>query len=395
MEKYFKLNKRLIDYLNFGSLRNFLRPIRSLQSSGLKHELIARIEEAINNGNLPKEAFYDYLAHELRYGQNRSLFITRINSASLHKVKDILRLKAALQTAGLKDEEFSDYVDSFPTSEDPELVHLEIERDGAEVKKIILCFSNLIMVNRITEDGMVSVEDTDYVWITIDIVNEQLLIAVRPRGNLNDTSSRTVAIYNYFTHYLTDVFSLKYFSNDEMKYTLYNIFKELTTKAERPYVEKVEPYLPQIEEFCHQVAAGIGLPSSVAPVNLPFRIKRLLERALIQNDFFNFKAYSKGKIGTVERFFYADETGAKVNATANDGDGIELNDIYFDTRDTIDDQRMFKKLWVKWFLPNENEIDTKLEVTSSYFLVHINRYHSGDEQNYVLSTIEAFKSVSD
>lgn len=394
METYLKLNKRLIDYLNFDSLRNFLRPIRSLHSSGSKMELIARIEEAINNRTLPKEVFDEFLAHELRYGHNRALFITRINSSSLHKVKDYSRLKDALRTAGLTDQEFSDYVNCFPLSEDAELVHLEVDRDGSNVKKVILCFANLIMVNRITEDGMVSVEDTDYVWITIDIVNEQLFIAVRPRGNLNDTSSRTVAIFNYFANYLTDVFSLKYFSNDEMKYTLYNIFKELTTKAEKPYVEKVAPFFPEIEEFCQKVADGIGLPSSDAPVNLPFRIRRLLERALIQNDFFNFKAYSNGKIGTVERFFYADETGAKVNATANEGDGIELNDIYFDTRDTIDDQRMFNKLWVKWFVPGGSEVDTKLEVTSNYFLVHIYRYHSGAEQDHVLSTIEAFKSVS-
>ncbi len=394
MESYFKINRRLIEYLNFESLRNFLRPIPSIQSSGLKADLIARIEEAINNNVLPKETFAEFLSHELRYGHNRVLFITRINSATLHKIKDFSRLKEALKTAGLPNEEFSNYIDFVPHSDKPELVHLEINRVGAAVQQIVLCFANMVLVNRTTGEMTSSLEDTDYAWVTIDIINEQLIVALRPRSNFsNETSAKSVATFDHYTNYLSRIFSLKYFSNDEMKSILYNIFKEMTTKAERPYVEKVRPLESEITRFCNEVAASIGLPSCEKPVNLPFRVRRLLERALIQEDFFNFKAYSIGKVGTVERFLYADETGARVNATTDDSEGIGLKDIYFDTRDTIDDQKTFNKLWIQWFYDSDpqNNISTKLEVTSKYYIIHFYKYHTGDEQKHVLSAIETFK----
>lgn len=394
MATYFKINKRVVDYLNYDSLRNFLRPLPSIASSGVKNELINRIEEAINNNVLPKETFAEFLSHELRYGHNRVLFITRINSATLHKIKDFSRLKEALKTADLPNEEFSDYIDFVPHSEKPELVHLEINRVGASVQQIVLCFANMVLVNRTTGEMTSSLEDTDYTWVTIDIINEQLIVALRPRSNFsNETSAKSVATFVYYTNYLSQIFSLKYFSNDEMKSTLYNIFKEMTTKAERPYVEKVRPLESEITKFCNEVAASIGLSSCEQPVNLPFRVRRLLERALIQEDFLNFKAYSIGKVGTVERFLYADETGARVNATTDDSEGIGLKDIYFDTRDTIDDQKTFNKLWIQWFYDSDpqNNISTKLEVTSKYYIIHFYKYHTGVEQKHVLSAIETFK----
>ncbi|WP_409341030.1 hypothetical protein [Paenibacillus sp. MBLB4367] len=396
MNSIFRLNHRLREYLNFDSLRRYLRS-SPLNSSGTKPELIQRIEEGISSGELDKNDFESFLANEIRYGHNRTLYCTRINPASLFKVKNSKLIKQAMMTAGLSECQIINNIHFTPDSDEPVLVHFEKSEIENGVQRVIMCFASMVMISKITDENeSIQVEDTDYVWITIDVPQGQLTISVRPRSNTNETSTRSYQVFEIYTSYLTEVFSLRYLSNDEMKNTLYNIFRELTTKAEKPYVEKVEPLLSEISDLSDRYATFLGLPSSNNPVNLPFRIRRLLERALIQNDFFNFKGYSEGKIGTVEKFFYSDDTGARVNASANDGEGIEVCDIYFDTRETIDDQKTFNKLWINWFIPGASvgkKTYTKLEATTKYFVIHFYSYHSEVEQEYVFSSIETFRAV--
>ncbi|MBA4535150.1 hypothetical protein [Brevibacillus halotolerans] len=396
MSENFIINSKVSNYLNYDSLKRFLRPL-PLNSTGVKHELIQRIESAIAEGQIAYEYFKNFLEQELRYGHNRTLFITGLRSSSLYKVRILNKLKESLEEAGLPNENFSIYTEKIPDTEVPELVHLKIDSVGSNVKKIELGFSAMLLINYTYEGEQLQTKDIDYVWIVIDVEKEQLVISVRPRGNVDVSSRASVASFEKYAQLLTEIFSIRYISNDDLKTTLYYIFKELTSKAEQPYVEKVNPFVQDIEDICKKISEEVGLPSSTKPVDLPFRFRRLIERALIQDDFFNFSSYSVDKIGRVKRYFYADDTGAKVNASSSEGDGIELNDIYFDTRETIDDQKTFNKLWITWFMPEgypNKEVDTKLEVTEKYFTLHFFCYLSGDEEAHVLSTIEKFKQIS-
>lgn len=391
----YSINKRLKNYLNYESLRSFLKRV-GIPSTGVKNELFSRIESSINSGELTRSAWEKFLVDELKHGHNRSIYRSKLNPASLTKIKTVGRLNDALETAGYPIEEFSILQDAYPQSDEPELVHYSILNDHDSVHRIEMCFAYLIWTNKVvSDDDIIQDDETDYVWIEIDVANDLLTLSLRPRGNTSESSGNTYHLFETYTSFLTDVFSIKYLDNEDFKGVLYSIFKELTSRAEAPYVKQVKPLEKEIEDICTTFSTRLGLPDKVEPVNLPFRFRRLLERALIQNDFFNFKSYSEGKLGTIEKFHYADDTGARVNASANDGDGIELSDIYFDTRETIDDQRKFNKLWVKWFSTDDyaKEVDVRLEANSKYYLIHFFKYLSGGDKKHVLSTIETFRQV--
>ncbi|MDR0271004.1 hypothetical protein [Paenibacillus sp.] len=389
----YQINKRLRNYLNYESLKVFLKRV-GVSSTGVKNELIARIEECLNNGGISHSVWEEFLVDELKHGHNRSVYRSKLNSASLTKIKTVGRLNDSFQTAGYPVDEFSMLKDTYPDSDDPELVHYSVILDKDNVQKIEMCFAYRILTNRVVLEGIVIQDDeTDYVWIEINIIAGLLTISLRPRGNMTESSGHTYQLFEKYSSLLTDLFSIRYLDNEDFKVVLFNVFKELTSRAETPYVQQVKPLEEEINEICDRFSETLGLPNKLEPINLPLRIRRLFERALIQNDFFNFKSYSEGKLGTIEKFHYADDTGARINASANDGDGIELSDIYFDTRDTIEDQRSFNKLWVKWFLPDSptKYVDVRLEGHPKYYLIHFFKYLSGGDKEYVLSTVEAFR----
>lgn len=390
------INKRFKNYINYESVKSFMRE-NGLSPTGIKSELIDRIELSINSRNLLVDVWENFLVDQIRHGHNRTIYRTKLNPASLNKVNNKNRLLQSLLQAGFRNEKFSVVHNRVPNSEEHQMIHFDYKCEENEVESIEMCFAYQVLINKVVEDGqIIIIDETDYVWIHIDNTNELFTLSVRPRSNTSESSGRTFQLYEHYSNFLTKIFSIKYLSNDDFKGVLYNIFKELTTKAETPYVTKVAPLVPEINEVCSRWAVSLGLPSSQEPVNLSFRFKRLLERALIQDDFFAFRSYSEGKQGTIDKFYYADESGARVNASASEGDGIELSDIYFDTRETIDDQRMFNKLWVTWFLPKSQsykESEVRIEATSKYYLIHFFKYLSGGEKEHVLSTIETFREL--
>lgn len=392
----YRINNRLRNYINVESLKFFLKSVE-INSTGVKNELLSRIEDSLNKEVITQSVWEKFLVNELKYGHNRSIYRSRINPASLTKVKTVGRLKDSLKTAGYPVNEISILKDAYPESDEPEFVHFSLIVDQDNVQKIEMCFAYRLQIKRVISKEIVIQNETDYVWIEIDVSAALLTISLRPRGNTTEASAQTYKLFNEYSSFLTDLFSIKYLSNEDMREVLFKIFKELTSRAETPYIEKVKPLLEEIDEICDRFSGVVGLPNKLVPINLPLRFRRLLERSLIQNDFFNFKAYSEGKLGTIEKFHYADDTGARVNASANDGDGIELSDIYFDTRDTIEEQGNFNKLWVKWFFANNgtNYIDARLEAHSNYYQIHFFKYLSGGEKEHVLSTIEMFREIRD
>ena len=292
MANKYRVNRRIVNYLNYESIRRFLKR-NGIPISGLKSELIGKIETLINQGTMSRSIWNDYLEEQFRYGHNRTLYITKLNSQSLQKVKVKSLFHEALEKAGYPTEDFSDLTESLPESEEYELVYLKTEYEDQSVSRVEMCFANNIILKVVVDDVIIHESDTDFTWVELDLENEELLISLRPRSNTNEGSGKTYQTFNELSSLLKDMFSITYLSNDEMKTTLYNIFKELTRRAEEPYVEKVKPLLEEIDTISKKYARNLGLPDEKTPVNLPFRFKRLLERALIQNDFFAFKSYAE------------------------------------------------------------------------------------------------------
>jgi len=221
-------------------------------------------------------------------------------------------------------------------------------------------------------------------------------------SNYFANNSGTRELYEEISKIVREVFSLTPRTQEDVKYTIYKMFKDLTHIAEKPFREKVEPFYEDIKVFANECVRRLGLRSLQDPIDLPYRLFRLLERALIQKDFDLYQTFFEGKRGIVDRIVFSDQTGAFVNARSGpDNNGIAVADIYFDTRDTIEDLRQLDKLWVTWFYkynpdkPTER-IPTKFMVHKEYFIIHfLYAYTTKEVDDIVLSNFKYYESLPD
>jgi hypothetical protein len=130
-------------------------------------------------------------------------------------------------------------------------------------------------------------------------------------------------------------------------------------------------------------------------------------------------------------FDFKDDRGGRINARSQHRSmPIQTSDIFFDTRETIDEVKLLDNLWVAWFKELEaSEIDdeiqdsleldfdsededidisisdeelieterkavrirTKIASYTGFYKVEFKRYLLKEEYNHVLSLIESFK----
>lgn len=158
---------------------------------------------------------------------------------------------------------------------------------------------------------------------------------------------------------------------------------------------------------------------------------RLIERNLIINDIHNYLRYHIDRAGVIDRISLTDLSGASANVLSGDSDGLDVANIYFDIRETIDEIKKLDKVWIKWFsgqiisssalqvqqqlelfeveeleeseeepeqstlLEDEesNTIITRLEVNKDYVVINFLKKYwiSKEVQDYVLSIIKEFE----
>ncbi|EMF0058296.1 hypothetical protein PGC22_002783, partial [Enterococcus hirae] len=143
------------------------------------------------------------------------------------------------------------------------------------------------------------------------------------------------------------IFSFNIVSAINEERTLYNIYKEMTEKAEAPFKEKIDQDVKQeIAQLFISVSRKIGYKINNDNLKIPNRIERLFERGLINQQYNIYSQFEHGKIGIIKRIVFFDKTGANVSAMVKEIDeNISSYDIYFDTRDTLDEQKALNKLW--------------------------------------------------
>ena len=359
-------------------------------------------------------AFEQFVVDEISNGRNRQVFICNFSIESLAVLGNYDAIQARLSAKKLPVNNFNSLLDPSISTQDT-LVYLDINRAGKHVKKISMAFLNESLVQDNGEGGPTDKNVVNYVWIDIFPENKYLQIKIRPYSNNSMINFQTSQrVFDYYWNLIKNIFGVVYTNMIETKGTLYTIFKVLTDKAEGPYAKKVNEKIIEIENKVNELATSIGLANAKQPVDIPVRVARLFERALILNDLVNYKAYDKEKLGIVDKIAFSDQSGAKVSAFSGD-DGIEVADIYFDTRETLDELKQLNRLWVRWFLPvpvNDisvdesqdkdietiserkiNQIETRLEVYESRVIIQfLNVYTAPKEvQDYVLSLFRKFE----
>lgn len=395
--------KDAVDRINLDSFRNFCRE-NGILVSGTKPELVNRIGESLEQGEITELQIKNFVAAEICHGRNRLLFISSFPPSQTSELKQDSVVRDRLRRSGFPSTNFNNLL-SVSRTEDLTLVYLQISGTDELVTSINMCFTKVSVMTGLTnEDGdeLPPKYDTNYIWTEIVPDERKIIIKVQPRyGNYFDSVSRTKEVYNEVATVVRGTFSLVPVTQNT-KHVLYKIFKDLTNTAEKPFRDQVEPLASDIKNFADACAENLRLPNSEYPLNLPYRLTRLLERALIQHNFITYQQYFEGKIGVIDRIAYSDQTGAQVNARSGQDEGIAVADIYFDTRDTIETLQMFDKIWVTWFYvdPDNSElpeqIETKFEVGKDYFTVHfLYSYTSREVEDFVLSNFKRYEELPD
>lgn len=370
-----------------------------------KPSVYERIDQAIQGDDNFLEAFHSFIVDEISNGRNKQIFICNYSIESLRILGSLKMIQSNLASKGLPFENFNGLLDNTYTAN--EMVYLNIEATSRDqVNKISMCFMRESPVEMVDGDGeLVEKNRIDYVWIDIFPNQQYLTIKTRPyTNNYMINLEKSKQDFEFYWKLLRDLFGITYTNMSDTKNTLYKIFKVLTEKAEAPYADKVASIFPSIEQKITELSVATGPKNHKDPVDIPNRVARLFERALILSDITNYKAYDRDKLGIVDRIDFSDQSGAKVNALSGE-DGIEFADIYFDTRETLDELQQLNKLWATWFLPNptigneddtESEIErveTRLEVYENRVVIHFLEIMCAPKevQDHVLSLFRKFE----
>lgn len=372
---------------------SFVRILREkkVQFTLIKEDLIRAFEDAVRNNIITNQELRAFLEREIRFGHNRSIFIQEIDTDSVTRLKSMSREQiVALASSRSLD---LPSVNNLAGISLPDVLTIA-ECNIIPSEKIELTFVNTIKIKRTNTVARVN----NYYFVTIDLIKNRFSVRLRPRSNEIIGDGESSQKLNYTTHYIqirnliSRAFDITLIDATHYKTTLYNIAKELTEKAEERWRLEVNAHTEVISKFAEEMISK--LPNiNTEKFELDFRLHRLLERALIQSNFKSIKENQSGKKGYIHMFNFSDRSGGKIKASSKEKErAIELSEIYYDTRDTIDKEEKFDILWVYWFQDeNTNKtIYNRLETNTEYFQIHFFNYLKEDELNHVLSKIETF-----
>ncbi|PQD97091.1 hypothetical protein CYL18_04240 [Pradoshia eiseniae] len=395
--------------------------------SGNQSALVERIESNSGDDNF-RNKFMEFVIEEISNGKNRQIYLSRFEIANLAVLRHLISVQSNLEAAGYPNKNFNSFLK--PEPEDGEMIYLNIVNENEDtdiakikVRKIEMCFYKII---KSMEDEVTEEISKDYVWVEINPSEQLLIFKIRPHNQHYRTNYYTSKkTYESVFLILKSIFPLKIINMEYIKGVFFKIFSELTEIAEQPYREQLTPYNEMINEFQNSVLEQIGITNADDVKEITIRYKRLIERHLIIRDLDNYLAFHTNRKGIVERISLTDLSGASANVLSGDGDGLDVADIYFDIRETIEGMKRLDKLWVKWFLfdhevqemqemqtqiqffeEGENQlveedasvedtraVKTRFEVTKDYVIINFLKQYwiSKEVQDHVLSTFIEFE----
>lgn len=389
--------KDLDERINASRISDFFRA-HGLQVSGHKQQLWDRMSDAINSADssLTVEDVDQFLAEEISHGRNRMLFLSSFPAMHVQQLKNLEYVKKCLKEAGFDNDKINNLRTVYE-SDKALLSFFDYVIVGNEVTQISLCFTKRI-TEEDQEEECATRGQVDYIWVEIFPLEQRIIIKVWARSNnILENQAESREIYDEISFMVRELFNLAPRDVSWQKATLYNIFRSLTQKAEDPFKKDVVSIKSQVDKLVEACTERLKIQSGLLSFDLSYRISRLFERALIEQNYDLYRKYSDGKRGYVDRIAFSDASGAFVRARSAANKGIEMADIYFDTRDTIEQLKMLDKLWVSWFYkPADNVeiIKTRIEVFKEHYIINFDRtYTTKEVEQHVLSNFKWFENV--
>ncbi|SEH78188.1 hypothetical protein SAMN05192559_10485 [Halobacillus karajensis] len=375
------INSRLSNFLNkYGVEYNYIQS-----------DMFRALEDGVNNGYIPEEEANHFLYRETKYGENRTIFYYEIFNDDLDEFREYEAndMEERLKKKGWKVPEKN--LLEYYHPEELMVTECKVEKG----RKIELTFTETVSTLHKSKQQTTVKRENNYYFVTIDLEHNEYSLRMRPRYTIVQPPDENPIPYTVFFHYITravqDIFGIEFITTVDFKETLYRIARDMTERAEKKWREKVNKHKTEIEEFAQSMESKLD-EIDKNEFDLEFRLKRLLERALIQSNFDEMTKDEPGKKGYVSMFHFSDGSGGKIKASSKEKEtAIELSEIYYDTRDTIDKSKEYDILWVYWFVGDE-EIKTRLEVTSEYYQIHFYKYITKEGFENVLSKIRGYKN---
>lgn len=387
-------------------IKSFLKSKQLPYSNTNKMELINTFEGLVSKGGLTIQEEKEFLARYFKYGVNRTIVtnIIGFNLTNAITSKESLekKLSSLKEPTGYfnKIDEISETNDS----EDTLFYQSIAYRDDGSTNMIERGFYRDERVVATDEDGTpIYGNKKIFTWIVLDVVHKTFNVHTRdiePNYFGQNVSFRRTNEKFLNIHKKMFGFTVSSALNEER--TLYNIYKEMTEKAEAPFKEKVTDEIKEkISGLFLEVSDLIGYNKDNDGLKMPNRISRLFERGLINQNYDLYSMYEDGKVGIIKRIVFYDSTGANVSAMVKEiSENISSYDIYFDTRDTLDERKSLNKLWAFWYFRSsidskEEKYEVKMEVENDYYITHFLRRSVLEEvAEYVFSRFREFENFN-
>ncbi|MCM3118159.1 hypothetical protein M3610_23305 [Neobacillus sp. MER 74] len=434
----FSFRSDIKELINVAAVRKFAKD-HGVDYQGAKNIIFTNILLAVRSERLSEEIVRSFIKEQIWYGKNKHNFFIEVDEETIAHYKEKDSLLEYFSNRGIHP--FNN-MDRIFIPEGVSLARFEYdvnEHDENLISKLYLGYIEKNYTYHFDNQTPVFEPINTYVCVELDLLNNLLVLRVRSQSSIKsgqDVNSPSVTANYLAKKYLKrfeDDYGFEYLDGaaEEMKNTMYKIEKEMTNFIELQFKPKIEESQDLINNFTTQIAENLNLPSNTEPLNLPERIIGLLERAMIMKNEDVIKMYVEGKKGYVNMFDFKDDRGGRINARSQHRSmPIQTSDIFFDTRETIDEVKLLDNLWVAWFkelkspeideeiqdsfeldLDSEDEdidisvsdnefteherkairIKTKIASYTGYYKMEFKRYLIKEEYNHVLSLIESFR----
>ena len=188
-------------------------------------------------------------------------------------------------------------------------------------------------------------EKCEFVWIEIDCTAQEVRIHLENNAkNLSvKLQGKPMAMYKHFSGKLQKEFLVTPLPNPQ-EATLFKMYRKLTSYAEQEYLNKVESYQSEIDDFTNVMTDTLHL-SNDGTMDITNRIKWVFVRQLIQNDFDKFLKIQQQGEGRVKSILFHYDEGGTINANSGT---IELPEKK--TKQVLTRYRAYKPFLLTHFL---------------------------------------------
>lgn len=351
----YNIRKDLQDFITVGAIKAFAKK-NNIDYGGVKANVIRNIILAVTEGELEENVVKQFLNEQLWYGKHKHIFFVEVEEGET--IKDFKYTETLLKYFNDIGIQPFNNLSSVDLPEGISLARFEYEvnpHNDLMVDKLFLGFVEKNYTYFFHEQTPVFRPVNTYICIEIDLVRNVLILRTRSQKKLkveediSATNVTTNLLAKKYLDYFQQEYGFEYLdgASEEIKNTMYNIEKELTSFIELQFQPKVREHEKLIREFTVDVSSRLGLSDDCTPIDLPGRIFGLLERALIVENEEIIEEYQEGKIGYVNMFDFKDDKGGRINARSKHKSiPIQTSDIFFDTRETINEVKLLDNLWV-------------------------------------------------